>query len=81
MNCFKRLLKQNNGGNLFSYILVVKRSRKQMAKPDAVNSSNSRPATQNGTEAAVLSVFEMTKGSVMLKAKRHVSGCTNRALT
>ncbi|KAK2570042.1 PH [Acropora cervicornis] len=42
-----------------------------MAKPDAVNSSNSRPATQNGTEAAVLSVFEMTKGSVMLKAKRH----------
>lgn len=71
MNCFKRLLKQNNGGNLFSYILVVKRSRKQMAKPDAVNSSNSRPASQNGTEAAVLSVFEMTKGSVMLKAKRH----------
>ncbi|XP_015761369.1 PREDICTED: E3 ubiquitin-protein ligase HERC2-like [Acropora digitifera] len=42
-----------------------------MAKPDAVNSSNSRPSTQNGTEAAVLSVFEMTKGSVMLKAKRH----------
>lgn len=61
---------------------MVKRSRKQMAKPDAVNSScgNSRPAAQTGTEAAVLSVFEMTKGSVMLKAKRHVSGCTNRAL-
>ena len=54
-----------------------------MAKPDAANSScgNSGCTAQTGPEAAVLSVFNMTKGGVMLKARRHVSGCTDRALT
>ena len=41
-----------------------------MANPEASDSTSScRPAP----ELAVLSLFKMTKGCIMLKAKRHVS--------
>lgn len=46
-----------------------------MANPAEATDSNesSRPSAQAAPEAAVLSVFKMTKGCIMLKAKRHVS--------
>ena len=49
-----------------------------MAKPDVADPSGSpRPREQSAPEATVMSVFKMTKGCVMLKVKRHVSGFTH----